>query len=61
VKNNKLRNFFPFFTQQKNFIYLDSAATGLKPKTVIQAINNYNQKFSINSHSENGSPLFKQV
>jgi cysteine desulfurase / selenocysteine lyase len=59
--NNKLRKLFPFFTQQKNLVYLDSVATSLKPKTVIQAINDYNQKFSINSHSENGSPLFKQV
>ncbi|CAG8791958.1 26591_t:CDS:2, partial [Racocetra persica] len=37
-----------------------SAATSLKPKTVIKAINDYNQNYSINSHSENSSPLFKK-
>lgn len=42
-------------------VYLDSAATSLKPKAVIQAINDYNQKYSINSHSESSSHLFKKV
>ncbi|RHZ37634.1 aminotransferase class V-fold PLP-dependent enzyme [endosymbiont GvMRE of Glomus versiforme] len=56
-----LRKEFPIFKKQKQLIYLDSAATSLKPKTVIQAINDYNQKYSINSHSESSSPLFKKV
>ncbi|CAG8452982.1 10875_t:CDS:2 [Racocetra fulgida] len=42
-------------------IYLDSAATSLKPKIVIQAIVDYYQKYSINSHSENNNPWFRQV
>ena len=58
---NKTRSNFPIFKEQKSLVYLDSAATGLKPQKVIQALNDYNQNFSINSHSETGSPLFKQV
>jgi cysteine desulfurase/selenocysteine lyase len=58
---DKERSNFPIFTEQKDLIYLDSAATSLKPQIVIQAINDYNQKFSINSHSETGGLLFKQV
>ena len=51
-------SFFPiFFKEQKKIVYLDSAATSLKPQVVIQAINDYNQKYSINSHSESSSPL----
>ncbi|KLL04034.1 MAG: Nitrogen fixation protein NifS [Mycoplasmataceae bacterium CE_OT135] len=55
------RKAFPIFKEQKQLIYFDSAATSLKPQTVIQAINDYNQKYSINSHSESSSPLFKKV
>jgi len=58
---DKARKDFPIFKEQKEIIYLDSAATSLKPQTVIQAINDYNQKYSINSHSESSSPLFKKV
>src|SRR6185437_2235353 len=49
--NNKLCQLFPFFAQQKNLVYLDSAATSLKPKSVIQAIRDYYEKYSINTHS----------
>ena len=58
---DKARSDFPIFKEQRKIIYLDSAATSLKPQTVIQAINDYNQKYSINSHSESSSPLFKKV
>src|SRR5215212_9521637 len=58
---DKLRNNFPIFKEQKKIVYLDNAATNLKPQIVIQALNDYNQKFSINSHSETSSLLFKQV
>ena len=58
---NDLRKEFPIFKKQKRLIYLDRAATSLKPQVVIQAINDYNQKYSINSHSESNSPLFKKV
>ena len=58
---DKLRNNFPIFKEQKKIVYLDNAATNLKPQIVIQSLNDYNQKSSINSHSETSSPLFKQV
>jgi len=59
--NNKFRKLFPIFTRQKNLIYLDSAATSLKPKTVIQAINNYYEIYSVNTHSEGNSFLAQEV
>ena len=55
------RSDFPIFAETKELVYLDSAATSLKPQAVIQAINDYNQKYSINSHSEVNNPLFKKV
>ena len=59
--NNKFRKLFPIFTRQKNLVYLDSAATSLKPKTVIQAINNYYENYSINTHSEGSGLLAQEV
>jgi len=59
--NNKFRKLFPTFTRQKNLVYLDSAATSLKPKTVIQAISNYYENYSINTHSEGNSFLAQEV
>lgn len=58
---DKVRSNFPIFKERKKLVYLDGAATNLKPRVVIQALNDYNQKFSINSHSETGSPLFKKI
>ena len=58
---NVFRSFFPIFAKQKNLVYLDSAATSLKPQIVIQAINDYYQKFSVNSHSESNNILFNRV
>src|SRR6185436_14266113 len=60
-KEIKVRQLFPFFTQQKNLVYLDSAATSLKPISVIQEITNYYEKFSINSHSEGSGLLAQKV
>lgn len=59
--NNKLRQLFPLFTHHKNLIYLDSAATSLKPNSVIQAISDYYEKYSINSHSEGNNSLSNEV
>lgn len=59
--NSNLRKKFPIFNHQKNLVYLDSAATNLKPQIVIQTINDYYQKYSINSHSESDNSLFKEV
>ena len=59
--NNELRKLFPIFTHHKNLVYLDSAGTSLKPQVVIQAVSDYYERFSINDHSEIGSPLFNKV
>ena len=59
--NNEIRQLFPFFTHHKNLVYLDSAGTSLKPNLVIQAINDYYQKYSINNHSEGSNSLFNEV
>lgn len=59
--NDELRKLFPFFTYHKNLAYLDSAGTSLKPNAVIQAINDYYQRYSINNHSEGSNSLFSRV
>src|SRR5215471_1508380 len=59
--NDKLRKLFPIFTQQKNLVYLDSAATSLKPAVVIQAIREYYEKYSINTHSGGSNFLVQEV
>ncbi|CAG8483307.1 23592_t:CDS:2 [Gigaspora margarita] len=59
--NDKFRSLFPILTQRKNLVYLDNAATSLKPQTTIQALADYYQKYSTNSHTESSNPLFQQV
>jgi cysteine desulfurase/selenocysteine lyase len=59
--NNNLRKLFPIFAHHKNLVYLDSAGTSLKPKTVIQAIGEYYERFSINDHSGSSNTLFGEV
>lgn len=59
--DNKIRQLFPLFTHQKNLVYLDSAATSLKPLEVIQAISSYYEKYSVNSHSEGNNSLSNKV
>jgi len=54
---SNLRYLFPFFQKRKNFVYLDSAGTSLKPQLLIDAIVDYYQNYSINTHSSN-SPFF---
>lgn len=56
-----MRKLFPIFTKNNKLIYFDSAGTSLKPNSVIQAINNYYKKYSINSHSEGNNYLAKKV
>lgn len=41
---------FPIFNDQPNLIYLDSAATALKPKVVIDAMDEYYLGYSANVH-----------
>lgn len=47
--NPHIKN-FPIFKNSPNLIYLDSAATNLKPKSVISAINEYYENYSSNVH-----------
>ncbi|CAH1756406.1 3321_t:CDS:2 [Entrophospora sp. SA101] len=42
-------------------VYLDSAATSLKPNSVIQAVRDYYEKYSINSHSSGSNRLAQEV
>ncbi|MCH7763726.1 MAG: cysteine desulfurase [Candidatus Marinimicrobia bacterium] len=49
VKN--IRDDFPIFSNQADdFVYLDSSATTLKPKRVIDAVTNYYTNYSANVH-----------
>ncbi|MGI9535169.1 MAG: aminotransferase class V-fold PLP-dependent enzyme [Thermodesulfobacteriota bacterium] len=53
MDNTKIRSEFPLFKSKingKTPVYFDSAATSLKPKTVIDALNNYYQNLSSNIH-----------
>ena len=45
---SSIRNDFPIFQNQKDLVYLDSAATSLKPQPVIDAVNEYNSSYSAN-------------
>lgn len=40
---------------------MDSAATALKPKVVIEAIKSYYTTYSLNTHSESDNVLFKNI
>ena len=43
-----IRRDFPFFTAHPELVYLDSAATALKPQSVIDAMNRYYANNSVN-------------
>jgi cysteine desulfurase/selenocysteine lyase len=45
-----MKNKFPIFKNKKDLIYFDSAATSLKPKTVIDGVNMYYTKLGANIH-----------
>ena len=45
-----LKDQFPIFKKHPDLVYLDSAASALKPQSVIDAVNNYYMNFSVNSH-----------
>lgn len=47
---NKWKRDFPIFEEKPEITYLDSAATSLKPKVVIDAVSNYYGKYSANVH-----------
>lgn len=47
---NKIKNLFPIFKNNPELIYFDNAATTLKPKTVIDKMNEYYFQYSANIH-----------
>lgn len=55
---NIFKKDFPFF-EKNDIVFLDNAATSLKPKVVIEAINSYYYNFSTNTHSTDYSLAFK--
>lgn len=52
----KIKQDFPWFKKNPNVVYLDSAATTLKPDSVIQAVVDYYENQSTNPH--NGDSKF---
>lgn len=54
-KNNdfsKIKLDFPFFKKNPHLVYLDTAATSLKPQVVIDALIEYYERYCINTHSQ---------
>lgn len=48
LDTKKIRGQFPIFTYHPDLVYLDSAATALKPRVVIEAEREYLEKYSAN-------------
>ncbi len=63
----KLKKDFPIFKNNKNLVYLDSAATTQKPKLVIQSIVDFYEKYNANVHrsihelGESSTSLYEQA
>lgn len=47
---SKIKKDFPFFMNNEDLIYLDSAATSLKTESVIDAVNEYYTEYTANIH-----------
>lgn len=47
---NEISNDFPMLNAKERFVYLDTAATSLKPKSVLDAISNYYENYTTNVH-----------
>lgn len=45
---NNIKKHFPIFQNQPNLVYLDSTATSLKPKAVIDKLKQYYEEYSAN-------------
>ncbi len=45
---SNIKKDFPIFQNNPDLVYLDSTATSLKPKNVIEALNEYYQEYSAN-------------
>ncbi|MFM1540214.1 aminotransferase class V-fold PLP-dependent enzyme [Helcococcus ovis] len=52
MKTSKVKNLFPFFTNEYNkpLVYLDSAATTQKPKIVIDSLKEYYEIYNANAN-----------
>ena len=48
--SNSSKSDFPIFSKQPKLVYLDSAATALKPQVVINAVTEYYEQYSANIH-----------
>jgi cysteine desulfurase/selenocysteine lyase len=46
----ELKKLFPIYTKNPNLVYLDSGATSLKPKVVIDKMNEYYFNYGVNIH-----------
>jgi cysteine desulfurase/selenocysteine lyase len=66
MKNNYTSH-FPFFKNNPNIVYLDSAATTQKPRAVIDAVKNFYERDNANIHrgmydlSQKATEQFEQV
>ncbi len=65
--SNSSKSDFPIFTDQPELVYLDSAATALKPQIVIDAVTEYYEQYSANIHrgiypmSEKATEAYEQA
>lgn len=57
--NAKIRKDFPWFAAHKDLIYFDSAATSLKPLSVLKAEQNYYIDYGTNTHNTDSTLAFK--
>ncbi|QMT98751.1 aminotransferase class V-fold PLP-dependent enzyme [Mycoplasma tullyi] len=55
MKVQSVRKQFSWFKNNKDWLYFDNAATSLKPDSVVNAICEYYQKWSLNPHNNNTS------
>ena len=60
IDNKKIRDQFPWFKNNPEYVYMDSGATTLKPQSVIDTITKYYEKYSSNPHNTD-SKLTYQV
>ena len=51
IDNKKIRDMFPWFKNNPDYVYMDSGATTLKPQSVIDTISKYYEKYSSNPHN----------
>lgn len=49
-KVEKIRKLFPIYEENPNIVYLDTAASSLKPSQMIDALNHYYQDLGVNIH-----------